>query len=92
MTHVSRTKPDRHRIDLADDSVARHWTKKLGHSRDQIAAAIAKVGDNCETVRKELGLADARKEAKDEAKAEAKADTRPDALPADGGLKVATAT
>lgn len=56
MTHVSKTKPDRHRIDLSDDSLARHWTKRLGHSREDIAAAVAKVGDNCETVRKELGV------------------------------------
>lgn len=51
-----RAKPDRNRIDLSDDTVARHWAKKLGRSRDEIAAAIQKVGDNCETVRKELGL------------------------------------
>jgi len=58
MTLVSRTKPDRHRIDLSNDSLARHWAKKLGHTRDEIAAAIEKVGDNCETVRKELGCDD----------------------------------
>jgi hypothetical protein len=49
-------KPDRNRIDLSNDSLARQWAKKLGKSRDEIAAAIAKVGDNCETVRKELGV------------------------------------
>jgi hypothetical protein len=49
-------KPDRNRIDLSNDSLARQWAKKLGRSRDEIAAAIAKVGDNCETVRKELGV------------------------------------
>ncbi|HMJ40906.1 MAG TPA: DUF3606 domain-containing protein [Pseudolabrys sp.] len=53
---TSKPKPDRNRIDLSDDSLARQWAKKLGRSRDEIAAAIAKVGDNCETVRKELGV------------------------------------
>jgi hypothetical protein len=51
------SRPDRNKIDLSDDSVARHWAKKLGKSRDEIAAAIEKVGDNCESVRKELGCA-----------------------------------
>lgn len=56
MSLVTRAaKPDRNKIDLSDDSVARHWAKKLGRSRDEIAAAIEKVGDNCESVRKELG-------------------------------------
>jgi hypothetical protein len=52
----SKQKPDRNRIDLSDDAIARQWVKKLGRSRDEIAAAIEKVGDNCETVRKELGV------------------------------------
>jgi hypothetical protein len=46
------------KIDLAHQAVARHWSKKLGKSKDEIAAAIAKVGDNCETVCKELGCSD----------------------------------
>jgi hypothetical protein len=49
-------KPDRNKIDLSDEAVAKRWAKKLGKSQDDIAAAIAKVGDNCETVRKELGV------------------------------------
>lgn len=48
-------KPDRNRIDPLDDVVAGHWAKKLGKSKEEIAAAIKKVGDNCATVRKELG-------------------------------------
>ena len=51
-----KAKPDRNRIDLSDEAVARSWAKKLGKSQDDIAAAIAKVGDNCESVRKELGV------------------------------------
>ena len=53
---IHPVKPDRGRIDLTDDAMARQWSKNLGRSREEIAAAIAKVGDNCETVRKELGL------------------------------------
>jgi hypothetical protein len=46
------------KIDLADPACARHWSKKLGKSKEEIAAAIVKVGDNCETVCKELGCSD----------------------------------
>ena len=53
---TSKPKPDRSRIDLTDDALARQWVKKLGHPRADIEAAIAKVGDNCETVKKELGV------------------------------------
>jgi hypothetical protein len=56
MPTVSRTKPDRSRIDLSDDAIARQWVKQLGKPREELEAAIEKVGDNCETVRKELGL------------------------------------
>ncbi len=49
-------KPDRGRIDLSDEAMARQWSKNLGCSREAIAAAIEKVGDNRDTVRKELGL------------------------------------
>jgi hypothetical protein len=52
---ISPVKPDRHRIDLSNDIVARHWAKKLGKSQEEISAAIEKVGDNPETVCKELG-------------------------------------
>jgi Protein of unknown function (DUF3606) len=47
-------KPDRSRIDLSDNEIAKHWVKKLGKSKEEIAAAISKVGDNAETVMKEL--------------------------------------
>jgi hypothetical protein len=47
-------KADRSRIDLSDDGIAKQWVKKLGKTREEIATAIAKVGDNAETVMKEL--------------------------------------
>lgn len=53
---TSKPKPDRSRIDLSDDAIARQWVKQLGHPREVIEAAIEKVGDNCETVKKELGV------------------------------------
>lgn len=53
---IHPVKPDRSRIDLSDDAMARQWSKNLGRSREEIAAAIAKVGDNCDSVRKELAL------------------------------------
>ncbi|MGZ4973660.1 MAG: DUF3606 domain-containing protein [Limisphaerales bacterium] len=47
-------KPDRSRIDLSDGEIAKQWVKRLGKSKEEIAIAIAKVGDNAETVMKEL--------------------------------------
>jgi hypothetical protein len=54
-------KPERIKIDLTDDTVARGWVKKLGKSKEEIAAAIAKVGDNAETVKKELDASSVQK-------------------------------
>ena len=47
---------DWNRVDLSSKDLARHWCKRLKKSRAEIEAAIAKVGDNAETVMKELGL------------------------------------
>jgi hypothetical protein len=52
---ISPIKPDRHTIEMSNDIVARHWAKKLGKSRQEIEAAIEKVGNDAETVCKELG-------------------------------------
>jgi 3-isopropylmalate dehydratase small subunit len=54
-------KPSRATIDLSDETLARGWTKKLGKSKEEIAAAIEKVGDNAETVKRELGYVDGEK-------------------------------
>ena len=58
MPLVTRLKPDRNRIDLSDEAVAHRWAKKLGKSKEEIAAAIEKVGNNCTSVRRELGCAE----------------------------------
>jgi uncharacterized protein DUF3606 len=50
-------KPDRSRIDLANEEIAKKWAKKLGRSPEEIAAAIEKVGDSAAAVRKELEAA-----------------------------------
>jgi hypothetical protein len=55
MLRTSATKKDRNRIDLSDKDLSRHWCKRLKKSQTEIEAAIAKVGDNAETVMKELG-------------------------------------
>lgn len=57
-------KGDRHRITLSDDAAVRHWVKALGKPQAEIEAAIAKVGDNPDTVAKELGVARAVRVAK----------------------------
>jgi Protein of unknown function (DUF3606) len=49
-------KPDRSCIDLSDATIAKRWVKRLGKSKDGIAATIAKVGDHAETVMRELRL------------------------------------
>lgn len=56
---ISPVKPERHKIDMSNDLVARHWAKKLGKSQKEIREAIEKVGDNPATVCKELGCPEA---------------------------------
>jgi uncharacterized protein YgbK (DUF1537 family) len=48
-------KSARNRVDVSTKELARHWCKHLKKSKAEIEAAIAKVGDNAETVMKELG-------------------------------------
>lgn len=55
MLKQSPDKPVRNRIDLSTKELARHWCKLLAVSQEQLESAMAKVGDNAETVMKELG-------------------------------------
>jgi len=48
----------RNRVDISSKDMARHWRKRFGTTKEKIEAAIAKVGDNPETVQKELRLAE----------------------------------
>lgn len=59
MVEISPLKPDRHRIDMSNEIIARRWAKRLGKSQMEIGAAVEKVGDNLETVCKELGCLEA---------------------------------
>ena len=54
MLTSSSTKSPRNRVDISSKELARHWCKRLKKSKAEIEAAIAKVGDNAETVMKEL--------------------------------------
>jgi hypothetical protein len=51
MLTSSFVKSARNRVDVSTKELARHWCKHFKKSK----AAIAKVGDNAETVMKELG-------------------------------------
>ncbi len=55
MVTTSPVKSARNRVDISTNELARYWCKRLKKSRPEIEAAIAKVGDNAETVIKELG-------------------------------------
>ena len=55
MLKKSSEKPVRNRIDLSTRELARHWCKHFGVSQEDLKSAMAKVGNNVETVRKELG-------------------------------------
>jgi Protein of unknown function (DUF3606) len=48
----SSLKLDRNRVDVSVPAVARHWRKRSGKSKEEIEAAIAKVGCNAETLKK----------------------------------------
>jgi hypothetical protein len=52
---ITPIKPDRAKIDPSDDTVMRHWAKKLGKTKEEIIAAIGKVGNNADSIRRELG-------------------------------------
>jgi hypothetical protein len=55
MLTTSPTKSARNRVDISSKELARYWCKRFKKSKPEIEAAIAKVGDNAETVMKELG-------------------------------------
>jgi ribosome biogenesis GTPase A len=54
MRILSRNKVVRNRVDISNDELTRHWRKYFGTSKDKLEAAVAKVGENPETVQKEL--------------------------------------
>jgi hypothetical protein len=55
MLTSASTKGARNRVDISSKEMARFWCKRFKKSKFEIEAAVAKVGDNAETVMKELG-------------------------------------
>ena len=51
----NRGAQDRARISMTEEHEVRYWTHALGVSREQLAAAVAKVGNSAQAVRRELG-------------------------------------
>jgi hypothetical protein len=49
--------PDRSKINLDHPHELKHWLHELSVSREQLCAAIEKVGNSAAAVRKELGIA-----------------------------------
>ena len=54
MITSSRPKPSRNLVDISTSHSTRQWRKRLKRSAEEIEAAVAKVGNNAETVIKEL--------------------------------------
>ena len=54
MLTTSSAKKLRNSVDISSKGMARHCSKRLKKSKPEIEAAIAKVGNNAETVIKEL--------------------------------------
>jgi hypothetical protein len=48
---------DRTRINTSEDYELRYWSEKFGVSRDQLKAAVNKVGNSVSAVEKELKAA-----------------------------------
>jgi hypothetical protein len=53
---IHPVKPDRQHVDMADQDAIDHWVKHLGKSKEEIVAAIEKVGPTYAAIRKELGV------------------------------------
>ncbi len=51
---AKKVKPDRSKIDAENTKELKYWTKALDASKDEVLAAIEKVGNSAAAVRKEL--------------------------------------
>jgi Protein of unknown function (DUF3606) len=49
---------DRTRVNTSEDYEVRYWSEKFGVSRDQLKAAVNKVGNSVSAVEKELKAAE----------------------------------
>ena len=53
----NRGTQDRARVNVNEEHEVRYWTQKWGVSKEQLAAAVNKVGVAADTVARELGKA-----------------------------------
>jgi Protein of unknown function (DUF3606) len=53
----NRGAQDRTRVNVNEDHEVRYWTQKWGVSKEQLAAAVNKVGVTADAVARELGKA-----------------------------------
>jgi hypothetical protein len=53
----NRGAQDRARVNVNEDHEVRYWTEKWGVSKEQLAAAVNKVGVSADAVARELGKA-----------------------------------
>ena len=53
---TKRPRPDRSKISIHQDHEVKYWTRALEVTREELKAAIDKVGNSAATVRKQLGL------------------------------------
>jgi hypothetical protein len=53
----NRGAQDRARVSVNEDHEVRYWTQKWGVSKEQLAAAVNKVGVSADAVARELGKA-----------------------------------
>lgn len=51
---VNRGEPDRSKINMSEHYEVKYWGKQLGVSKDQLQAAVDKVGNSAAAVRKQL--------------------------------------
>jgi hypothetical protein len=54
-SRLRRGKPHRNHINLHEEDEVRYWTKRLGITREELEAAVDKVGNAAAAVRKQLG-------------------------------------
>ena len=54
---TNRGQPDRSKINMREDYEVKYWTHHLGVTREELQAAIEKVGNSAAAVRKQLGKA-----------------------------------
>ena len=52
---ATKHKSDRSHVDVGDEHVVRHLMKLSGKSKEEVVAAVDKVGTNMATVKLELG-------------------------------------